>query len=291
MPADHDFSIGSIRLKYLEAGGKESDFALALEEARFGWSEICGLLPARGRCLEVGAGPGLLSHFVAASSSELDVFALEPVTEGFSHYENILREVEAASPNNLSMRRLRFEDLPADDRFDFIWSVNVFEHLDDWRAAVGKVCDVLAPGGSAIILCPNYDVGYEPHFRLPIVWSKKFTALLFRETIAAHEEKHRTHGLWESINMIGVRELNLLKPQLSAPLKVDGSITVRMLERVNDDPSFEQRQGRFAPFVHAAQCTGLMKVVAKLPARILPYMAILIGPKAHTSSREIVMQK
>ncbi|MGD9968700.1 MAG: class I SAM-dependent methyltransferase [Hyphomonadaceae bacterium] len=278
MQGASDPRIESIKRKYLEGGGEESNFALALEEAQFGWAEIRAHLPTEGRCLEVGAGPGLLSCIAALSSPALAVVALEPVAEGFSHYEGILQQVDAAKPGNLSIRRLRFEEAPTNERFDFVWSVNVFEHLDDWRAAVAKVCDMLAPGGSAIILCPNYDIGYEPHFRLPIVWSKNVTASLFRRTIEAHEDKNRTHGLWNSINLIGVRDLNALRRRLPLPLEVDGSITARMLQRIDEDSSFEQRQGWFAPFVRAARRTGIMKLVAKLPAQIQPYIAIRIGP-------------
>ena len=55
----------------------------------------------------------------------------------------------------------------------FIFCVNVFEHVDDWRHFLDWASKNLNENGQFIVLCPNYGIPYESHFKIPIIFNKR----------------------------------------------------------------------------------------------------------------------
>src|SRR5262245_3996129 len=156
-------------------------------EARFGAvildAEI-GELPQGSRVLEVGAGMLLLS--CALQSAGYHVTAVEPVGIGFSHIDR-LREIvwkyamdHGCRPAVLSIKA---EEIIADAEFDFAFSLNVMEHVEDVRLVLRRVVRALRPGASYRFVCPNYSFPYEPHFDMPTLFSKSITGRLLRTRI------------------------------------------------------------------------------------------------------------
>ena len=78
-------------------------------------------------------------------------------------------------PKSIGIRNLRFEDFKPRKKYDIIYSVNVFEHLLDWKLYIDKTKEWLKPQGVNIILCPNYSFPYESHFKIPILLNKEIT--------------------------------------------------------------------------------------------------------------------
>ena len=140
-------------------------------EARFGFATIGPALDVLGpgsRILEVGAGALLLSS--ALQTIGFQTTALEPIGAGFSHIDRIRRAVWAfAGQHGCRPRLLEIpaERLACDAEFDFAFSINVMEHVDDVAMVLRRVWAALRPGATYLFVCPNYSFPYEPHFDIP----------------------------------------------------------------------------------------------------------------------------
>src|SRR5690606_7464751 len=136
-----------------------------------GYRLIVEHLPKRKlRIMEIGAGLGLLSAYLFKLGH--DVTAVEPANVAFGMFEatkaQIWKELGSEAPR---LVELPAEELSVDGvgQFDFIFSINVMEHIDDLQAATAAILKLLRPGGISVNSCPNYWVPYEPHYGIPMV--------------------------------------------------------------------------------------------------------------------------
>jgi len=245
-------------------------FDIACSEALFGWREISPWLQAGMSCLEIGAGSGLLAALVARHVARVE--AVEPVADGFSENGEILTRVSSASPERLVITRDAFENIPDDQAYDLIWSVNVFEHLEDWRVALDKAYSLLKPGGRCIILCPNYTIPYEPHFGLPIIGGPQLTYRLFEKRILSHEQDRNAEGLWESVNFIKAGAVLEHCRHNAVPVQIDKGLLRRMFDRMLTETNIGERHGVMRRLVAVAHRIRLTELVCSLPSTLHPYL-------------------
>src|SRR4051812_18039708 len=105
---------------------------------------LLALLPVRGgRLLEVGCGHGLLLD--EARALGFSVVGLEPAHAAAAYARDVL---------GLPVREETLESLDA-ERFDVIVLADVLEHLDDPPAALDRCAELLAPGGSLVVVTPD----------------------------------------------------------------------------------------------------------------------------------------
>ena len=230
---------------------KAPDLLLLLDiyaaEAVFGRHYISAdtaLLKPGARIIEVGAGAFLLSCQLAREGFE--VTALEPTGSGFSHFER-LRELvrdRAASLGCLP----GVVDLPAEvfvekNNYDFAFSVNVMEHVNDVPRVMANIAACLVAGASYRFTCPNYLFPYEPHFNIPTLFSKVLTEKVFYRHIFESQNMPDPAGTWESLNWIDVRQVRRVAAGLKGiSASFNRSQLVSTLERVAVDESFASRR-------------------------------------------------
>lgn len=258
-------------LEQFRNGADEALFNLLKGEAIFGWGEIAGAIDGECDCLEIGAGPGLLAMLAARRARSVD--ALEPSTDAFASFAPVLEAVERNASRNLRFIRTTIEDFKADRKYDLIWSVNVFEHLEDWRACFLKVRELLRAGGKAIILCPNYGIPYEPHFSLPIIFTKDVTRRLFSKRIAQFEEEQNCAGLWESINMISLGDVMRYAREADLDVSLDSGVMRRMFERFFSDAELSRRHGLIRTAIGVARRAGVDRAISAMPPMFHPYVS------------------
>ncbi|GMB81071.1 methyltransferase domain-containing protein [Shinella zoogloeoides] len=257
-------------------------------EAAFGLNEIRDAfeaLPVGARVLEVGCGTGFLLASLAGLRPDLSLFGLEPLGKGFAAFETTLARIEAAF-GNLTIYRVGVEDfaLPdGEEPFDMIFSINVFEHLDDWPRAVANTATLLAPGGRMIVLCPNYAVPYEPHFGIPIIGGPKWTRRLFARHIDKIEQKNNARGLWDSLNFITAPALRRECRRLGIDLAFDKGVMARMLMRLDSDAEFRNRQAAVTGVARLLRMFGVGALFQRLPAALSPYMKAIVKRPDATS--------
>jgi SAM-dependent methyltransferase len=102
--------------------------------------------PARGRILDFGAGNGEFA--VPLSKRGLDVTALEP--DALLRSKIAEQGVRAVAGS---------EELP-DGAFDYIYTLNVLEHIEDDLGALEALHSKLRPGGRLLVYVPAFPILY-----------------------------------------------------------------------------------------------------------------------------------
>lgn len=246
------------------------------QQAEFGYrrlSEDVLALGTEAELLEIGGGPFLLSMLFAAKGFR--VVTLEPRGLGFEQLRRIQDTVLSfCAQEGIEFRVLdrKIEEFDQNDAFDFAYSVNVFEHIDDVEAGLRNSVSALCGTGVLRVLCANYNFPYEPHFGIPIVLDKKTTQALFARKIENRELKKKSEGLWRSLNFISVRMLRRICARHGWRVAFDPSTTLDILRRFQFDESLRQRHAPLAPFVDVALKIGVGRLLTCLPAVIHPYM-------------------
>jgi SAM-dependent methyltransferase len=219
-------------------------------EARFGRRYIAAdlaRLTKGATVLEVGAGSLLLSCQLVREGFK--VVALEPVGDGFSHFER-LRELILQRAETLGcvpqMLNQRCEELSIRDYFDYAFSINVMEHVNDVKAVIVNIGDSLRPAANYRFTCPNYLFPYEPHFNIPTLFSKKITEKIFKNKIFKGNKLPDPRGTWKSLNWITVWQVGKIANRLPG-LKVvfNRLFLVSTLERIGSDKEFALRRSRW----------------------------------------------
>lgn len=196
------------------------------------------------RIIEVGAGAFLLSCQLAREGFE--VTALEPTGSGFSHFEQLRALVRDRAAFLGCLPRV--VDLPAEDfaeknGYDFAFSVNVMEHVNDVPRVMANIADCLVAGASYRFTCPNYLFPYEPHFNIPTLFSKALTEKVFYRRIFESQNMPDPAGAWQSLNWIGVLQVRRVAAGLKGiSASFNRSLLVSTLERVAVDHDFASRR-------------------------------------------------
>ena len=173
------------------------------------------------------------------------VWALEPVGSGFSHMDRLRHIVwdfatrQGCAPN---LDSIKAEQLDRDREFDYAFSINVMEHVDDVALVLRRVWSALRPGASYRFVCPNYAFPYEPHFGIPTLFSKTLTERVFRRRILASPIVADPRGTWTSLNWISVASVRrIARESLGVEPEFDRTVLDRYVRRAIADSSFQRR--------------------------------------------------
>ncbi|MDD2834165.1 MAG: methyltransferase domain-containing protein [Methylotenera sp.] len=269
--------LAQLRLKILSSAPNLIEiFDLYASEAKFGRNYIAtelDKLAPNAEVLEVGAGSLILSTQLVREGFKLT--ALEPTGSGFSHF-NQLREIvisearlSGCMPNLIEVSA---ESLDISNYFDFAFSVNVMEHVNDIELTLIKVMQSIKVGGEYKFTCPNYVFPYEPHFNIPTVISKSFTEKIFSKRIYSCKNILDPQGLWDSINWITVPKLrSFAKNNSVISLKLRTDLFNEMINRTIGDEEFSKRR---SPFIKR-----LLSLVIKLKVnRVVQHIPAIFQP-------------
>ena len=83
--------------------------------------------------LEIGCGIGILLSVIKEKYPHVSLEGIEPYKGGFDR----LKATKDLMQRNIEIKYLRFEDF-APKKYDIIYSINVFEHLSDWKLYLDK---------------------------------------------------------------------------------------------------------------------------------------------------------
>ena len=150
----------------------------AKADAIYEFNSISKYITKDIKILEVGGGLHFLSIFL--NKNGYNVTSLEP--GGFSDYINIMRNnvLKIASHLNINIITSsleKFSDENINNKYDFIFSINVLEHTEDIKIHIKKCLNILSSNkGLLLIKCPNYFFPFESHFyKFFIPFLPKFT--------------------------------------------------------------------------------------------------------------------
>lgn len=257
----------------------DETLSVYLNEMAVGYDFIrARLRPGDRRILEIGAGLGLLSLFLAKSGYE--VWGVEPGATGFGLFRETLGMVsEMAASEDLPVTFLStgIEDvdgthLPA---MDFAFSVNVMEHIADLEGTFASLARLLAPRGLWVNTCPNYHIPYEPHFAMPLVpFAPGLTARLAGRRIA------KAPDLWASFNFITSSDVKRLSRRHGFSCAFESGVLAESFRRLDSDPEFAKRheKGPVGTLGRILKRTGLLEVIDRLPPPLVTPMVFSLRP-------------
>lgn len=245
-------------------------------EAQFGFEELVAhvsALPTGARVLEIGCGTGYLLAQLSQLRPDVQFVGLEPIGPGFAKFKPVLERILSVYKLIIRHEPIEaFEVRTEDEKFDLVFSVNVFEHVSDWGQAVRRTVDLLKKKGRAVILCPNYTVPYEPHFAIPILLGPSVTRAVFSGHIERTELALSAQGLWDSLNFISVPKLAKFCSINRIDVVFDKTIVARMIGRLQSDPEFAKRQRKVAVIARLLERIGMVRLLSMFPAAFSPYM-------------------
>ena len=110
------------------------------------------------KILEVGGGMHLLTNYLKYEN--FDVTSIEPG----SFYEHILRK-NVLKKEKKNIYTTTLEEFKTDEKYDFIFSMNVLEHTKDIKSHITSCLKLLKDKDSLLFIqCPNYIFPFEPHY-------------------------------------------------------------------------------------------------------------------------------
>ena len=250
-----------------------------INEAFFGFNQIkdsLARLSPQSKVLEVGCGSGILLNLIKMNHPNLNIHGVEPLGDGFSQlsdYHQILKD------KNITLFRSSYEDLLTnDENYDFIFLINVFEHLKDWKDFLRFVSKKLNKNAQCLILCPNYSFPLESHFKVPIIFNKKITFFIFKNKILKFEKDNNCYGLWDSLNFVKFNQVEKELQGQNLDLKFDTQIIDDLINRISNDESFKERQkiiGIIANFLNKIGILSILKT--KVFRGFSPYMKLSLS--------------
>ena len=258
------------------------DSEIWINEALFGFNhikEFCKNLDTNNSVLEIGSGSGILLNLLSENFDDINFEGIEPFGEGFSSLTSLN---SLSRENGVSIKNIGYEDLSTNYKYDLIFCINVFEHLNNWRNFLKKMSSLLKKNGKLIVLCPNYGFPYESHFRIPVLLNKKITYYFFKKFIRRFENKNDCSGLWESLNFVKKRDvIDYLKDSIyskNLAMKDNLSILDFMVNRITSDREFRKRQRIIGTIAIALRGIGILNILKLFP-NFIPYMKLEFSRK------------
>jgi SAM-dependent methyltransferase len=207
------------------------------------------------RILEVGAGSGTVTAFLAAQGA--NIVGIEPYRDSYEGFEPIRAALEAKSvhPHLLAVRADEL-DPARHDYFDLIFSVNVIEHFQPLGPSLDGLARVLSSGGRMVHTCPNYRVPYEPHLRAPLIpVLPSLTGRIWPQL--------RENPVWATLNWVTAADIRHFADRHGFALRFRPGRLSATLDRLAYDPAFARRQRGVA---RLAAVPGVAKALRLLPS-------------------------
>lgn len=233
-------------------------------EMRFGHEFLKKHLPDGNlRVLEVGSGLGLLSIFLKRCGH--DAVALEPAALSFDVFAATKKLIwENAGTNMPDLLEIFAEELDpgVHGKFDFIFSINVMEHIADIETATTAILSVLSPNGQCVNSCPNYWIPYEPHYAIPMIpFFPHLTRKVFARRIDVNPE------LWDTFNFITFGKVRRMAHRNNASVLFEKSMIYDSFKRLGEDTEFMARheRGLVGRLYHILSATRLLYLLKYLP--------------------------
>jgi len=260
-------------------------YQIYANEALFGFCVIAKdlhHLSPGAQILEIGAGISLLSCHLQREGYA--VTAVDPVGQGFSHLDRLRKIVlDFAKEGGFVPAALSVpaEKLECTSEFDFAFSINVMEHVADVALVIKCVFSAIKKGACYRFICPNYLFPYEPHFNIPILFSKAWTECLFRKLIYSSQRIINPVETWASLNWISVLKVRrICHSHLGVDPVFDRSVLYRFVQRSLHDSEFRSRRGSFIlGLLQALDRLGMTQLLGRIPVVCQPAMDCVIVRK------------
>jgi 2-polyprenyl-3-methyl-5-hydroxy-6-metoxy-1,4-benzoquinol methylase len=227
------------------------------------------------KILEVGGGMHLLTNFLQYKN--FNVTSIEPG----NFYEHILRN-KVLKKKNSNIHTTTLEEFKTNEKYDFIFSMNVLEHTKDIKYHIEKCTKLLKDKNSILFIqCPNYIFPFEPHFyEFFIPFKPDFTFKKVKKNkLIKKLGKERYFNILNNLNFkctyFEIKKLKL-SIQFLNPL-------ANIFERIEKDDIFRKRilQNMLTKLIYKVIIKIKLKnlFIKLLPVSLSPYLTMKIIKK------------
>lgn len=104
------------------------------------------------RILDLGCGQGEYAFMMAGALKQANITALDVEPERLNSIDKI---IDNHNIKNLSTHLGSCDTLPEESKFDFIYSIDVFEHIEENKMPFKEAYDLLVTGGRLLVKMPS----------------------------------------------------------------------------------------------------------------------------------------
>jgi 2-polyprenyl-3-methyl-5-hydroxy-6-metoxy-1,4-benzoquinol methylase len=249
----------------------------AVEARKFIQESLSHLKP-ESEILEVGGG--ILALSIQLSAEGYRVTTVEPIGDGFGDIAYILKiflNVAKKEAREIKFLGLPIEEYSFEEQFDFAFSINVMEHLNDPYEVLIRLVKSLKPGGTYQFFCPNYDFPYEPHFG-KILFSRRNQAFYLNPTVIANPNvmNRELIGLYNSLNFITIRKISKTIESQNVLASYNKQIFFQLALRALHDRFLIDRHPLLHRTLKLANMFRLMTILKFWPLHFQPIMDVKI---------------
>lgn len=228
--------------------------------------------------LEVGGG--MLALTVQLASEGFRVTTVEPVGEGFSNMAYLMNlYLKIAETENI---RFDFINAPIENsrfqkKFDYIFLINVMEHLKNPYSVVIHLMKYLSNSGKIRFFCPNYDFPYEPHFQ-KWLFRRKNNAFFLPASRAESRliDTAEWDKVYRSLNFLTLSKLEKFFSQANIHYTYKKDALRNLLQRGIEDKQLQNRHKVLTYGVRLAVKFRLVGLLNFLPKKFWPVIDIEI---------------
>lgn len=230
----------------------------SIEEAKYTVSLIKKYPLQNKIILEFGSGLGFASIMLHLEG--YDITSFEPGGLGFEKNNLVNQFIK----KHFNLNFILISDMAKvkDNSFDFIFSNNVLEHIENIEETILKLDKSLTGNGIMLHNVPNYIVPYEPHFGIafPPIFPKKMSFLISKNITST--------DLWKSINFINVFDVKSYAKKANAIVTFEKKLIYKIIERIDNDKEFANRHKGISNIINLLKKVGILKLIKILPVSL-----------------------
>ena len=247
----------------------------SIADAEYTFKVIQPYLDKKKKILEIGGGIHLLSYYLDYLG--YDIISLEPGGFGTS-IDKFRKKILSQNPSDKLITQT-LEEFRTAKKFDFIFSINVLEHVRNINKHLLSATSKLKDKNSFLyIRCPNYSFPYESHFKvffIPYFPELTLNKILKKKLIKIHGEK-RYYNLINNINFnCTYKNIKALKLKSSFENPI-----IDIFKRIENDFVFKKRilQNKKVYLIYRILNFKIIrKIFVKIfPKSINPYIILMI---------------
>lgn len=245
----------------------------AIADANFTLNKIEPYINKNIKILEVGGGIHLLSTFLHDSGYRIT--SIEPGNFIFfveRLRENILKELDLKN-----IYTCKLEEFNTDEKYDFIFSINVLEHTESVVEHLNSQTALLSDTKAKVLVrSPNYNIPFDPHFYkffIPFFPNFTYKKVLKKKLIKDLSQK-KYYDILNSLNFDC--KYSVINKKFN--IKKTYNPFNEIFERLENDKDFNNR------ILQNSLINNLYKFISKfktklfnfIPKRFYPYLILEI---------------
>ena len=260
----------------------------AIAARKFLQSSLIELNP-EAEILEVGGG--ILALAIQLASEGFKVTSVEPIGAGFngiSYIMSIFSKIARTENVTFKLMESPIEDCAFDHKFDFIFSINVMEHLKDPYAVLIQMNSALKFGGKYRFFCPNYDFPYEPHFS-KWLWRRRENSFYLEAARANGLKIDPTEqiGLYDSLNFLTLRKLRSFSRKNEIHFLYNKFALTNLISRALHDSNLQNRHKGLTAAIKILRFSGMLRIAEYLDPNFQPIIDAEVVSQNKINSKSV----